>query len=495
MSYTSFAFFLFTAAAAAVYFLLPLKIRWVALLAASIGFYTMADLKSLPILLIEAMLAYCGGLLLMRDDSKTSPYRRRVLLAVLILLIGYLAFVKLMRFIRPGSSIVMAVGLSYYTFSNISYICDIYWRRYKAEKNPLKYILFVSFFPHIIQGPIPRFDRLAPQLVEGHRFEYKRVTFGIQLILFGLLQKLVLADRLGIFVDSVFDDYQNQYGIITLAAIFFYAIQIYMDFAGCVNIARGTAQIFGVELEENFRQPYFAISVDEFWRRWHMTLGGFFRDYVGMPVSVSKPVKKWSKSARKRFGRDAGKLVAPLCALVVVWICTGLWHGTGLNYLLWGVWQGGIIAFSMIMSKRFASMKARLKISDDSKAFRLFQILRTFLLAGIIPRVITRAPSIHVALVMIKHCFTGTGIYQFHVGKGLEQYGWTRWHFGIAFAVMAVQLIISILKERGVNIRESVAGFVLPLRWLLYLALLFAVILFGIYGPGFDPKAFVYAGF
>lgn len=495
MTYTSFAFFLFVAASAAVYFLLPLKIRWVALLCASIGFYMLADLKSLPVLLAEAMLAYVGGRLLMRDEQKTSPFRRRVLLVVLILLIGYLAAIKLIRFVRPGSSIVMALGLSYYTFSNISYILDIYWKRYEAERNPLKYILFVAFFPHIIQGPIPRYDRLAPQLFQGHRFEYRRVTFGIQLILFGLMEKLVLADRLGIYVDAVFQDYQNQYGVVTLSAIFFYAIQIYMDFAGCVNIARGTAEIFGVELEENFRQPYFSTSVDEYWRRWHITLGGFFRDYVGMPVSVSKPVKKWSKAARKRFGKEMGKHVVSLSALVVVWICTGLWHGTGLNYLLWALWQGGIIALSIVLKTRFDAMRTRLKIRDDSKGFRAFQIVRTFILAGIIPRVITRAPSVHAAFVIFKHCFTGTGMYQFHVGKGLEQYGWSRTHLVIAVIAMLLQLIISILKERGVNIRESVAGLVLPVRWALYLALLFGVILFGIYGPGFDPKNFVYAGF
>ncbi len=496
MSYTSFAFFLFVAASAAAYFLLPLKIRWAALLCASIGFYAAADLTCLPVLLAEAAVSFFGAKLIRGGgDLPDAPKRRKVLLAVLIILIGVLAAVKLVRYIRPDIPLIMPVGLSYYTFSNIGYILDIYWKRYDAESNPLKYLLFVSFFPHILQGPIPRFDRLGHQLFEGHRFEYRRVTFGIQLILYGLFQKLVIADRLGIFVDAVFDDYQSQYGLVMLAAIFFYAIQLYMDFAGCVNIARGTAQIFGIELEENFRQPYFSTSVDEFWRRWHITLGAFFRDYVGMPVSVSKRVKRWSKSVRKSRGKEAAKHVSSLSAVAVVWLCTGLWHGTGLNYLIWALWQGGIIAFSIIMENRYKAMRNALHIRSDSRGFHLFQIARTFLLAGIIPRIITRAPSVGAAFVIIKHCFANSGLQQFHLGKGLEQYGWSRWHLAIAVTAMLIQLLISILKERGVMIRERIASLALPLRWLLYLMLLYSVVLFGIYGPGFDPKNFVYMGF
>lgn len=494
MTYTSFFFFVFLAAVAAAYFLLPLRIRWTALLIASLGFYAAADLRCIPVLLAEALLSFFGARLIRSTPEKSRG--KKILLLSLIILIGVLTVFKMARFVKPGISLVMPVGLSYYTFSNISYILDIYWKRYEPETNALKYLLYVSFFPHILQGPIPRYDRLGPQLAEGHCFDYRRVTFGIQLMLYGLFQKLVLADRLGIFVDSVFDGgYENQYGVIILGAVFLYAIQIYMDFAGCVNIAKGTAEIFGVYLEDNFRQPYFATSVEEYWRRWHITLGGFFRDYVGMPVSVSKTVKGWSKNVRKKHGRDAGKNVVTLSALAMVWLCTGLWHGTGLNYLIWALWQGGIIAIGTVFRKQLEGMRTGLKIPDNSRAFHAFRMLRTFILAGIIPRIITRAPSLGAAAVIVRHAFAGTGIYQFHLGKGLEQYGWDRWHFFIALAAILIQLIVSILKERGVHLRERIASWVLPVRWVVYLALLFTVILFGIYGPGYDAKAFVYMDF
>ena len=496
MTYTSFFFFIFLLALAGLYFLLPLRWRWIALLAGSVAFYLINALSAFPYLLAEALIAYGGALLIRKkaaeDQKQTS---RRLLLVVLIVIIGFLAVVKLVRFIRPDSGFIMPLGLSYYTFSTVGYVLDIYWKRYEPETNFLHFLLYVSFFPHILQGPIPRFDRLGHQLFEGHRFEYRRVCFGIQLMLFGLFQKMVLADRLGIYVDAVFGNYQEQYGLPVIAAIFFYAIQIYTDFAGCVNIARGVSEIFGVYLEDNFRQPYFSTSVEEFWRRWHMTLGGFFRDYVGMPVSVSKRVKSWSKAVRKKKGAEAGRHVVSLSALAVVWLCTGLWHGTGVNYLLWALWQGGIIAIATVNKTRFQNMKAALSIPDNSRLWHAFQVLRTFLLAGIIPRIITRAPSVYAAAVMVKHSFSPLHISQLTTNAGLKPYGWNLWHLGIAIAAMLIQLTVSLLKEHGVSIREKIAGFILPARWAIYLAALFIVVLFGIYGPGYDAGNFVYMDF
>ncbi len=496
MSYTSFLFFVFLAALAAVYFVIPLAARWVVLLVGSLVFYWFA-VKSPVIFLIliaEAAVAYLGGRLL--ESAADKVRRKRVLLVLLILVIGFLAAVKLVRFIRPDMGIVMPLGLSYYTFSSISYLLDVYWKRYEAEHNPLRFLLYIAFFPHIMQGPIPRFDRLAPQLFEGHRFEYERVCMGLQLMLYGLFQKLVIADRLGLFVNSVFDKYETTYGLLVVAAVFLYAIQLYMDFAGCVNIVKGVAEVFGIYLEDNFRQPYFATSVEEYWRRWHITLGGFFRDYVGMPVSVSKRVKTWSKNVRKKKGAEAGRNVVTLSALAVVWLCTGLWHGTGLNYLLWAVWQGGIIAIATVYKNQFKAMRERLHIRDDSKGFHLFQILRTFLLAGIIPRLITRAPSLKVAGIMTLHMFSQPTNPLYYLKRGaLVKYGFDRVQLLVVVIAILIQFVISLLKERGVEIRRQVAGMVLPVRWLLYLALLFAVVLFGVYGPGYNASDFVYRNF
>ncbi|MCR4585547.1 MAG: hypothetical protein K5686_07445 [Lachnospiraceae bacterium] len=495
MSFTSFFFFFFLGVAAIIYYLLPIRIRWIGLLAASIVFYTAAGTEALPYLLGSAFLCFVAALILGGTDrKKKKTFSRLILFITLFLLVGFLAFTKFYRLFIPGGSIVVPLGLSYYTFSAVGYLLDIYWMRYEPEKNYFRFLLYISFFPHILQGPIPRYQKLAPQLARGHEFSYKRVTFGIQRILYGLFQKLVIADRLGLFVENVISDYTEQYGAVLFAAVFFYAIQVYTDFAGCVNIAAGAAQIFGIELEENFRQPYFSRSVDEFWRRWHMTLGHWFRDYVGMPVSASKPVKKLSRYFREKKGRDAGKNAVTLSALAVVWLCTGLWHGTGMNYMLWALWQGGIIAMGVLLRPYFRKWKEAARINDNSKCFRLFQMLRTFLLAGIIPRIITRAPSLDAAVVIFKNLF-----FHFGIGKVVNEngviLGWTVWDYAIISVALLIQFAVSILKERGVMIREGIAGFVLPLRWLIYIAALYAVVIFGKYGPGFDAVDFVYMDF
>ena len=461
MTYTSFFFLLFLTAVSALYFICPLKVRWVVLLAGSLCFYCIAGVKYLPFLLADALLSYGAARIISGKDRKKEKKTRLLYLTItLVVVIGFLCFTKFARYFMPGVSIIVPLGISYYTFTTVGYLLDVYWGRYPAETNFFTYLLFISFFPHILQGPIARYNRLAPQLAEGHRFDYQRVCFGAQLMVWG----------------------------------FFYAIEIYTDFAGCVNMARGMSQILGIELEENFRQPYFSQSVEEFWRRWHMTLGSWFRDYLGMPVSVSKRVKKWSKDARKKWGAQAGKNVVTVCALVVVWISTGLWHGTGLNYMIWAAWQGGIIVLGVFMKDHFTAWKKALKIKETAWWFRLFRIVRTFILVGMIPRVITHAATLKDAGTIFVNTFRGTGLARMRE-LGLSEYGWSKLNLAIALGSILVLFAVSLLKERGVEIRKTIAGFYLPVRWAIYLAAFFAVVIFGIYGPGYNPASFVYMDF
>ena len=495
MTYTSFLFLVFLVAVTAAYFVCPLKYRWVVLLAGSIYFYYLSGPEYLPFIAADALISYGAARLIASHDRKTEKKKRLLILSVtLVLVIGFLCFTKFAKYFMPGKAIIVPLGISYYTFSTVGYLLDVYWSRYEPEKNILKYLLYLSFFPHILQGPIPRFNKLGPQLFEGHRFDYRRACFGAQLMLWGFFQKLVIADRLEMFVSSVYENPDGQYGFVLVLATFFYAIEIYTDFSGCVNMARGMSQILGIELEENFRQPYFSQSVEEFWRRWHMTLGGWFRDYLGMPVSISKPVKKWSKAARKKWGGAAGKRVVTVSALVMVWISTGLWHGTGWNYMIWAAWQGGIIILGVFLKDEFPKWNKKLHIKEDSRGFALFRIIRTFILVGMIPRVITHAPTLAAARTIFINTFKGTGIAQFKAG-GLIQYGWSKANLAIAIGAILVQFAVSILKEKNISIRETIAARKLPIRWIIYLAALFAVIIFGIYGPGYNSVNFAYMDF
>lgn len=526
MSFTSHVFLAFLAVVVLLYFLVPLKYQWLVLLAGSLSFYYMAGKQFLPFIIGTAVISYTAARLIDNKNEETAAaaknaadkeaakqiktagkqYCRRIMTLSLVLIIGYLCCTKFLngalRLLNhalnnqawTGIHLIVPLGISYYTFSTVGYVLDIYWKRYKAEKNFLKYLLYVMYFPHIMLGPIARFDRLGKQLWAGHPFDYRRFCFGIQLMLWGFFEKLMIADRLGIFVGNVIDSWQDKAGSVLLVAVLFYAAQIYTDFAGCVNIAMGMSQIFGIRLDENFRQPYFSRSVEEFWRRWHITLGAWFRDYLCMPVSVSASVKKWSKSARQKWGAQAGKNVTTIAALVAVWICTGAWHGTGLNYVLWGIWQCSIIVFSTLMEDRFKVIKTALRINEQAAAWKLFQIVRTFILTGIIPRVVTRAPSLSAAwniFVRIPSDFKAA-----YLGDGtLYQFGLGRMQFWLGIMSLLVLFLVSLCKEHGMSIRERIAGLNIVLRWGIYLAAFMTVAVFGVYGEGSNTAGFLYVRF
>lgn len=532
MVFTSFSFLLFLICVVTVYFLCPVKFRWIVLLLASGVFYCLANVIFLPFIIITAAISYFVARLIHKQNEKCvaqiaeldgedakekakilkgkckSKCRALVTFAI-VLIIGYLGVTKFgKQFLTwmstmlgsgPALSaitIIVPLGISYYSFSTVGYMLDVYWKRYAPEKNFFKYLLYVMYFPHILQGPIARYDRLGVQFSREHRFDYKRVCFGAQLILWGFFQKLVIADRINVFVTAIYDKsgYDGQYGSVLLFATLLYAIQIYTDFAGCVNIARGVSQIFGIEIEDNFRQPYFAKSVDEFWRRWHMTLGAWFKDYVCIPVSVAKPVKNTAKFIRKRFGSGAGKNVTTIAALIVVWICTGVWHGTGANYILWAVWQGGIIVLSLMLEPVYGRAKKVLHINDDWAAWKGFQMLRTFILTGIIPRVIVRAAWVGGAFTIFKQIFTDFHVEALFDGT-LLNCGLNGVNFWILFVAVIILIATSVMKEMDISIRESISKMPIVFRWLIYIFAFYSVVIFGIYGPGYDASAFAYMGF
>lgn len=523
MIFTSFTFLLFLLAAIAVYFLCPVKWRWIVLLLASVVFYCLANVMFLPFLAGTALIAYASALLIHRENqrfdaakketkdkeaikalSAASQRKTRGILAVaLALVLGYLGVTKFGGFITslftsPDSSaafkIIVPLGISYYSFSTVGYVLDIYWKRYQPEKNFFRFLLYVIYFPHILQGPIARYNRLGVQFAQEHRFDYKRFCFGLQLVLWGFFQKLVIADRLGTWINSVYGAYQDYSGAMLLIATLFYAVQIYADFSACVNIAKGVSQVFGIELEDNFRQPYFSRSVDEFWRRWHMTLGAWFKDYLCIPVSISRPVKALSKSIRKRWGSRAGKNATTISALIAVWIATGVWHGTGLNYVIWGLWQGGIIALSVLMEPLFEKAREKCHIKDSNPFWRAFQMLRTFVLTGIIPRIIVRSSSLEAAGTILGRIFN-VGAWSAVTGEMLLGQGLSLPQLIVGLCAVAVLIIVSVLKERGVSIRETVSGWNIVLRWCVYLIAIFIVLVFGVYGPGYEASSFAYMKF
>jgi len=499
---------------------------------ASSVFYCLAGIKYIPFIAITSFVTYFTALFIdynhnklelrleqenldkeqkkvLKDKCKRKC--KRALITALFITLGILCYTKfgnglfeivrnmidiigVQSFETKKISIIVPLGISYYTFSSIGYVLDVYWCRYGAEKEFFKYLLYILYFPHILQGPIARYNKLAPQLITGHKFDYKQMCFGIQLMLWGYFKKMVIADRLALFVNTVYGTGSNQKGFIILIATFFYAIQLYTDFSGCVDLAIGMSQILGIKLDNNFRQPYFSRSVEEFWRRWHITLGSWFKDYLYMPVSVSKPVKKWSKKAKDKWGNQSGKKVIMIVSLSIVWLATGIWHGTGWDYVLWGMWNGSIIIGSTLLEKKYMLLKQKLQINEQAYGWKAFQMIRTFIIVGIIPRIFTRAGSVSRGFEIIKNMFSEFNIWVFF-DQSLYQYGLDSKDFWLAICSIILLIAVSILKERGIQIRESIAQRNIVIRWIVYYVAFISIIIFGMYGPGYSASDFVYMKF
>lgn len=525
MTFLSGTFFIFIAASFLLYFVTPLSLRWLVLLAASLVFYAAAGVSKLPFLLAAALVVYAAArrmdaIYQSRETffSEHKPERaekrrlqqedkkkcRRILTAALVLLLGMLLYSKAGNRIaealariaggeRPDwFAVIVPLGISYYTFSAIGYLADVYWKRAQAETNFLKLLLFLAWFPQILQGPIARYGQLAAQLAQGHRFEPKRVCYGLQLALWGYFKKLVIADRLVIFINTVFDGYAQYSGVVFIAATLFSGLQLYCDFSGCMDIARGISQVFGVELEKNFDRPFLAESAAEFWRRWHITLGAWFRDYVYMPLVISPRLTKRVKQVKKAFGDRAGRALATAVPLACVWLLTGLWHGTGANYVAWGVYWGALIICSAVFAPELEKLTRLLRINTETESWRVIRMVRTYLLFSF-GRLLTVPGSLRATLEVIKRTISQRDIWSFFDGSLLE-YGLDAKDFTLLAAAVLLMWGVGMMREKG-SVRERIAGYNLAVRWGIYYIAIFAIVVFGIYGPGYDSSTFLYMGF
>jgi len=530
MQFNTIEFAVFFLCVLIIFYIMPKKFRWIVLLIASGIFYLLAGINFLAYLGITILSTFTFGLGidhihkvqkvnlkqdgLTRDEKKhiKARYKRnRQYLVALNLLVnlGLLFFIKYFNFLSSNFSrllsfakvdstpllleLVLPLGISFYTFQTIGYIVDVYRGKYAAEKNIFKFALFVSFFPQIIQGPIGRFDKLSPQFFENNEFDYKRICYGLQLFLWGLFKKLVIADRINIAVNQVYDNWKTSNGVSFIIATALYSIQIYADFSGCMDMAGGVAETFGVQLDKNFDHPYFSKTMPEFWRRWHMTLGTWFKDYLFYPVSTSKFSQKLNKKSRKWFGNNAGRLIAGCFPIFMVWLSTGIWHGAELKYIVWGLFHGILIMSSLIFTPVNNAISDKLHIPREKLPFRIFQMIRTFILCCI-GRVFFRSPSVSVSFTILKRVITDVDFSAFmkrltYLNMGLDEKDWC-----VAAVSILLLWAVSLLQEKY-KVRDLIAKRFIVVRWIIFYAAIFTVIVFGIYGPGYDASTFIYNQF
>ena len=376
----------------------------------------------------------------------------------------------------PKLNVSLPVGISFFTFQSLSYVIDVYRGQTKAEKNFFRYALFVSFFPQLVAGPIERSGNLLVQFREKHPFDSRQVVKGAMLMLWGYFMKIVVADRAAIIVDQIYNYHGSYEGVIPILGTVLFAVQIYCDFNGYTTIAIGSAQVMGFNLMQNFQQPYLAASVADFWRRWHISLTSWFRDYIYFPLGGSR-CAKWKKYRN----------------IMVVFLVSGLWHGAAWTYVLWGGLNGAMQIVGDITQPLRQKALHRLGINAESFGHRLVQIFVTFVLVDI-AWVFFRATDLSSALQIIKSSFTVWNPWLLVDGTlytlGLEQAD--LWLLVLSIAILAG---VDILHARGVSIRDSLLSWPLPVRWAVVYGALFWILLFGVYGPAFDAASFIYFQF
>lgn len=527
MSPTSLEFFGFIAISLIIYYIVPKKAQWVVLLISSLFFFVYASKWVTLYMILTTVLIYGGALWIQKFNDEFKKKKKElskeerkvlkssikkkqhaILTVIVVICVAILGVLKYFNFfgdiinditnliasrsIIPTIKLAFPLGISYYTLMSISYIVDVYRGTIQAEKNPCRLLLFVCYFPHITEGPFDTYNNLAMQFKEYHKFNYDSFMNAGSLLLLGLVKKMVLADRVAYVANEVFDNYTEYSGLPILVGMVAYTVQIYFDFSGCIDIVRGVSRMFGIDIAENFNRPFFSRSIQEFWRRWHITLGAWLKNYVFYPVSLSNVAKKINKGVNKP-GRNiqliaAGQAFLPL---LCVWIVMGIWHGASWKYVVYGVYYFLIIILGMLFEPLFLKFFEKTKFKRDGKVFGLLQILRTDLLV-VIGLTMFRTDTLGQFATMLKSALglNISGLLNI-MSNCKDLY---KLDYLLIVVLIFVFLFIEYKSERGKSIYIDTINSITR-RWLWITVTILMIILFGIYGTGYTEQPFVYAEF
>ena len=472
MLFNSFHFLLFFPIVTLFYFVLPQKIRWIWLLIASYYFYMCWNPTYALLMTASIVITYLSGLLIHRSNQLTDEKKRNFQRKLWVALsfssnLAILFFFKYFHFavdsvnralsylniqaLHPTFDVLLPVGISFYTFQALSYTIDVYRGELAAEKNIARYALFVSFFPQLVAGPIERSKNLLPQIHERHTFDYARVKSGLLLMTWGFFQKLVIADRAAILVNQVYTEYYLYSGVQIIVATLLFAIQIYCDFSGYTDIAKGAARVLGFRLMDNFHQPYFATSVQDFWRRWHISLSQWFRDCLYIPLGGNR-VSHFRKYINT----------------MIVFLVSGLWHGASWSYVVWGGLHGCFQIIGELTKPAKEKLYAKLHIRTNVFSFTLVKTLTTFFLVNF-AWIFFRAGGTQTAIQMIQRIFQTFSLSAFFNGS-LYTMGLNQREFAITLLAILILFLVDFAKylKPDLHLGELFARQSLWFRWLAY---------------------------
>lgn len=529
MLFTSYGFIGFLAVLFLLYYIVPRKCQWALLLAASFTFYFLAGAEYVAFVCVTTVTVWLAACQIEKNADRQAAYLRehkaelskeekktykdrqkkvrlRWILGGILLNIGILAVLKYTNFVianingilgafgQTGTlsflTLALPLGISFYTFQAVGYLIDVYRGTVRAERNLFRFALFVSFFPQLVQGPISRFGDLSESLYKEHKFDGKTVSFGLQRVLVGYFKKMVIADRMLVGVNAIIRDTDMYHGAYVLVGMLFYALELYADFTGGIDITIGIAQTLGITLQENFERPFFSKSLKEYWRRWHISMGTWFRDYIFYPISVCKFMQKFNKFSRRHFGESVGKRLPVYLSSFVVWFATGIWHGASWNFIVWGLGNWIVLMVSETMEPLYARFHQR--FGAGGKGYRVFEVVRTFLLVSVL-RTFDCYRSVPVTFRMFGSLLTARNWSILWDGS-LLGLGLTALDFGILALGTIVLVSVSLIQRKG-SVRERIAAKPYPLRFALWYGLFLVVLLAGAYGIGYDASQFIYNQF
>ncbi len=524
ISYTSFTFFiLYFGATFLLFSITPRKFRWLALLLGSWIFYFISSKGHIVPLIVSTVIVWATGLALQKlNDTfkvkkkgvdraarkalkkKFNSYKSAVLALGVTATLGILLYCKYANFFVetagmivnrqfPKIDVIQPLGISFYTLEAISYLVDVYRGKFEARKNILRVSLYLSFMLTIVEGPIARYEQLGFEFENCKTFETKSFVYGSERIVWGLFKKVVIADRAAEFVNNVFDYNDHFTGVVVLFGILFYTLQLYCEFSGIMDVMCGLGELMGINMPENFKRPFFAKSVNEFWQRWHITLGSWLRDYIFYPISLSKPFKNATKAARKKFNPYYANLIPTATALFFVWFSNGFWHGSGWKYIVYGLYYYALMMLGLFLEPLFAKLCKALHINRQSKAYGLFQMGRNFCIVNV-GMLIFRADTLKQAFSMLVSVFTNPNLTALMPGhkNGL---GLDLMDYGILVAGTLIIFLVGLIQENGIDIREKISHLPFIVKFIGFMAAALVIVIFGAYGDGYGVVDLIYANF
>ena len=522
MAFTSIDFLAFFGILIILYYVLPKKIQWIILLVASYTFYLVAGLRYLGFILFTTITTYLVTRYMDSNHRKQAAYLkahkaeltkedkkaykksmkskdRLWFIITIVLNFGILFFCKACL-VEPlhnveGSSVIsflsvgLPFGISFYMFQSMGYVIDVYRSKAEAERNFFRVALFVSFFPQLVQGPISKWEQLKDSLFAPHAFDRRQVAFGLQRVLWGFFKKLVIADRIAVAIGTLKGTEYT--GVSFFLLTVFYAVQIYGDFTGGIDIAIGVGETLGIKMPENFIRPFFSKNIAEYWRRWHISLNEWMKSYIFYPITVSGPMLKLAVRTRKKLGKFGMRIPVYIGSLLT-WLGTGVWHGFNLHFIIWGLMNCIIIVISEELTPAYGKFHETCRWSN-TRGYNVFQIIRMFVLMNLI-----RATDLFNDVGdYFRRLGSLTWNFNFHVlwDGSLMQLGLSVLDYIILAVGIIIMFLVSFFSRDDVSVRIKMQNWPRVLRYVLLFLLLLAVILFGSYGIGYDASNFIYNQF